>query len=73
MNKNWYNIKSKASKEIVDVYIFDEIGAYGLNAKSFIEEIKGYKKKPMNIHINCVGGDVFDGMAIYNIIKKRNF
>tara|TARA_R110000824_G_scaffold621_4_gene3872 strand:- start:569 stop:1570 length:1002 start_codon:yes stop_codon:yes gene_type:complete len=71
MNKNWYNIKSKASKEIVDVYIFDEIGAYGLNAKSFIEEIKGYKKKPMNIHINCVGGDVFDGMAIYNIIKKR--
>ena len=25
----------------------------------------------MNIHINCVGGDVFDGMAIYNIIKKR--
>ena len=71
MEKKWYNINGKASEGIVDVYIFDEIGAYGLNAQSFIEEIKAYKKRPMNIHINCVGGDVFDGMAIYNIIKKR--
>tara|TARA_R100001443_G_scaffold23563_2_gene35722 strand:+ start:17996 stop:18997 length:1002 start_codon:yes stop_codon:yes gene_type:complete len=71
MDKKWYNINGKTSEGIVDVYIFDEIGAYGLNAQSFIEEIKAYKKRPMNIHINCVGGDVFDGMAIYNIIKKR--
>jgi ATP-dependent Clp endopeptidase proteolytic subunit ClpP len=71
MEKKWYNISGKASTGIVDVYIFDEIGAYGLNAQSFIEEIKAYKDRPMNIHINCVGGDVFDGMAIYNIIKKR--
>ena len=71
MDKKWYNINGKASQGIVDVYIFDEIGAYGLNAQSFIEEVKAYKKQPMNIHINCVGGDVFDGMAIYNIIKKR--
>ena len=71
MDKKWYNINGKASTGIVDVYIFDEIGAYGLNAQSFIEEVKAYKDRPMNIHINCVGGDVFDGMAIYNIIKKR--
>ena len=71
MTKNWYNISGKSADSIVDVYIFDEIGSYGVNAQSFIEEIKSYTKKPMNIHINCVGGDVFDGMAIYNIIKKR--
>lgn len=71
MDKNWYNISGKASDGIVDIYIFDEIGAYGLNAQSFIDEIKPYKNSPLNIHINCVGGDVFDGMAIYNIIKKR--
>ena len=71
MNENWYDIKSKASKGVVDVYIFDEIGMGGVNAQSFIEEIKSFKDSPMNLHINCVGGDVFDGMAIYNIIKKR--
>jgi ATP-dependent Clp endopeptidase proteolytic subunit ClpP len=70
MNENWYNINSKASK-IVDVYIFDEIGMGGVNAQGFIEEIKSFKDSPMNLHINCVGGDVFDGMAIYNVIKKR--
>ena len=71
MNKNWYNISGKASDGIVDIYIFDEIGAYGLNAQSFIDEIKPFKNSALNIHINCVGGDVFDGMAIYNVIKKR--
>ena len=70
MNENWYNINSKASK-VIDVYIFDEIGMGGVNAQGFIEEIKSFKDSPMNLHINCVGGDVFDGMAIFNIIKKR--
>ena len=71
MKKNWYDINSKASNEIVDIYIFDEIGSFGMNAQSFIDEIKPYKNSPISLHINCVGGDVFDGMAIYNILKKR--
>ena len=72
MKKNWYDIQSKASNDIVDIYIFDEIGAFGMNAQSFIDEIKPYKNAPISLHINCVGGDVFDGMAIYNILKKRS-
>tara|TARA_R100000654_G_scaffold17445_1_gene36477 strand:+ start:1203 stop:2204 length:1002 start_codon:yes stop_codon:yes gene_type:complete len=71
MNK-WYNFKNEVSKGIVDVYIFDEIGNFGVSAQSFIEEIKSHKGSPMNIHVNCVGGDVFEGMAIYNVIKKRS-
>tara|TARA_R110002020_G_scaffold213148_1_gene419858 strand:- start:167 stop:1156 length:990 start_codon:yes stop_codon:yes gene_type:complete len=70
MNRNWFDIKAESS-EIVDVYIFDEIGTFGINAQSFIEEIKAHKNQPMNLHLNCVGGDVFEGMAIYNVIKKR--
>ena len=52
--------------------MFDEIGAYGITAQDFINEIKEYKDTSINLRINCIGGDVFDGMAIYNIIKKRN-
>ena len=71
MNKNWYNIKAEASNKSADVYIFDEIGTFGLTAQGFIEEIKSYKDTPISLHINCVGGDVFEGMAIYNVLKKR--
>ena len=71
MKENWYNIQSKQSTKVVDIYIFDEIGTFGMNAQSFIEEIKDFKNSDINLHINCVGGDVFDGMAIYNILKKR--
>ena len=68
--KEWYNISNNAS-EIADVYIFDEIGMYGITAQSFISDIKDLKDKPINLRINSLGGDVFDGMAIYNVIKKR--
>ena len=72
MKNNWYNIQNKAS-ETADVYIFDEIGAYGVTAQDFIAEIKDLKDMPINIRINSLGGDVFNGMAIYNVIKKRTY
>ena len=70
MNKKWYNIKKKAG-ETADIYIFDEIGTYGVTAQDFISEIKGLKNTPINLRINSLGGDVFDGMAMYNVIKRR--
>ena len=71
MNNKWYNIQGKATDNVAEVYIFDEIGAYGISAQDFITEMKEYKDTPVNLRINCIGGDVFDGMAMYNIIKKR--
>ena len=70
MNENWYNITNKAG-ESADIYIFNEIGDYGITAKDFINDVKDLDKTPINIHINSLGGDVFNGMAIYNILKKR--
>ena len=71
MNNKWFNIQGKATDAVAEVYIFDEIGAYGITAQDFISEMKEYKDTPVNLRINCIGGDVFDGMAMYNIIKKR--
>jgi len=70
MNEKWYNIQNKAG-EAADIYIFDEIGTYGVTAQDFISEIKGLKDMPINLRINSLGGDVFDGMAMYNVIKRR--
>lgn len=70
MTEKWYNIQNKAG-ETADVYIFDEIGTYGITAQEFINDIKDLKDLPINLRINSLGGDVFDGMAMYNVIKRR--
>ena len=70
MTEKWYNIQNK-SEGIADIYIFDEIGTYGITAQEFITDIKDLKDTPINLRINSLGGDVFDGMAMYNVIKRR--
>ena len=73
MNNNkqsWYSINAKQTDEFVDVYLYDEVGSYGVSAKEFVNDIKLLKGKDIYLHINCVGGEVFDGMAIYNTLKK---
>jgi len=73
MNNNkqsWYSINAKQTDEFVDVYLYDEVGSYGVSAKEFVDDIKLLKGKDIYLHINCVGGEVFDGMAIYNTLKK---
>ena len=70
MQKEWYNIKNKSS-EVADVYLFNAIGTFGVTAQNFIDEIKEYEDTELNIHINSLGGEVFEGMAIYSIIQRR--
>lgn len=68
--QSWYSINAKQTDKFVDVYLYDEVGSYGVSAKDFVEDIKLLKGKDIYLHINCVGGEVFDGMAIYNTLKK---
>lgn len=73
MNNNkqsWYSINAKQTDGFVDVYLYDEVGSYGVSAKDFVNDIKLLKGKDIYLHVNCVGGEVFDGMAIYNTLKK---
>ena len=69
MNRKWYEINN--SVDVTDVYLFNDIGTFGVSAQSFVEEIKEYEDKELAIHINSLGGEVFDGMAIYSIIQRR--
>lgn len=69
--KSWYSIKALADTE-TEVVIYDEIGYWGVTAKQFISE---FKKIPQGntvfLRINSPGGDVFDGLAIYNVIARH--
>ncbi|QDP49427.1 MAG: putative capsid assembly protease C [Prokaryotic dsDNA virus sp.] len=58
--------------EAKDVFIYDMIGAGGVNAKMIVDELGSIgSKTPINLRINSAGGDVFEGIAIYNSLKKH--
>lgn len=65
---NWYRIENKA--EDAEVYIYDEIGGWGVTAQSFLNDIKRVKGNII-LHINSPGGDTLDGIAIYNLLKDH--
>lgn len=61
----------KNELESATLNIYDYIDSYdGINVNSVKEELKNANNKPLNIHINSNGGEVFEGFAIYNIIKQ---
>ena len=71
MKKNTFFCKSKDKKG--EIYIYEEIGEVwgGLSAKSFLEAVKSIGKvELLDIYINSPGGNVFDGIAIYNQLKR---
>lgn len=65
--KRWYKIEQKGKE--ATIYIYDEIGMWGIDAKEFSSSlalVKDFDK--INLLINSPGGDVFQGMAIYNAL-----
>lgn len=66
---NWYKIQNKAG--VLSVDINDEIGLWGITAKDFINDIKGDHKQ-INVSINSPGGNVFDGIAMYNALRNHD-
>lgn len=66
--KTWYKIEN-AKKAEADVYIFDEIGMWGIDAQSFANAFSTIEAPVINVHINSPGGSIFDGHAIYNTIN----
>lgn len=68
--RDWYRIEAKADAP-AEVYIYDEIGAWGTTAKAFTTELQAVTAKIVNLHLNTPGGDVFDGIAIHNALRNH--
>lgn len=68
----WYTIQAKTA-DTAEISIYDEIGGWGISAQQFAKDFKalGNNLKQINLHIHSPGGDVFDGIAIYNLLKNH--
>lgn len=71
----WYRVKASDDDDDVTVVdIFDEIGGwwFGIDAADFIRELREITTARIELHINSPGGDVFDGVAIYNALLDHS-
>lgn len=69
-SESWYHIQAKAGD--AEIMIYDDIGSWGVSAKQFATELRSLGDvRNIVLHIHSYGGDVFDGMAIYNLLVNH--
>jgi len=56
---------------IAEVFLYDVIGIWGIEAETFAREIAALNVELLRVRINSPGGDVFDGVAIHNAIARH--
>lgn len=66
----------KAGAKAAELYLYDEIGdsgwGGGISAKAVTDELKALGQvETLQVRINSPGGDVFDGLAIYNAFARH--
>ena len=58
-----------------EIWLYDQVGEGwfgGISAKDFAQQVTLLGKvDTINLHINSPGGSVFDGVAIYNVLKNH--
>lgn len=74
-----FKLQAKAeTPDEADLNIFDDIGEYedwwdgelkGFGPKKLTEQLAECSAKTLNVHINSQGGDIYDGIAVHNILK----
>lgn len=67
---DWYRIKNEAG-QTPKLYIYDEIGYFGHTAKGLADDLAEVRGQALDVHLNSPGGDVFDGLAIYQALKSH--
>ncbi len=68
--KTWYKLENKADTNPT-LWLYDEVGGYGVSAHDFISDLAAIEADTIDVHINSVGGEVFQGFAIYQALKEH--
>ena len=71
--RSWYTIKAAGTSPAV-IYLYGIIGqdwwGDGNSALDFCRELDALAPRDIELHVNSAGGDVFEGMAIYNALLR---
>jgi len=76
-DEHWYSItaaapEGDADSKVIEVYVYGEIGAWGITAYQFIQDLKAVDDgvSPVVVAFNTNGGDLFEGLAIHNALRR---
>lgn len=67
---NWYSIRN-VSEDRAEVFIYDEIGFFGVSATDFQRDLQNVKAANLDVRLNTPGGEVADGITIHNAIVRH--
>lgn len=67
----WYRLRNQSGQPL-EIELYDGIGNWGIRAADFIRELKAADdgQRDIIVAINSLGGDVFDGIAIHNTLRR---
>jgi ATP-dependent protease ClpP protease subunit len=69
---DWYRIVNLADEDRAEIWLYDEIGYFGTTAADFVRNLSELEANKIDLHINSRGGDIFDGIAIYNALRTHD-
>lgn len=68
-NRQWFSFRNEAG-QTPELFIYDDIDDWwGVSAQSVVDQIRAMDAPEINVRINCRGGMVFEGIAIYNALR----
>lgn len=67
----WFEFSAAKGDGPVEIRIYDSIGWWGVTAADFAAELDKIDADEIVLRINSSGGDVFDGFAIYNLLRDH--
>lgn len=70
--ESWYAIRA-AARGVAEIMLYDDIGAWGISARQFARDLAALGDvSQINLRIHSAGGDVMDGIAMYNILRGHS-
>jgi ATP-dependent protease ClpP protease subunit len=68
MTSSWYNIKAAAAGGVSEVFVYGDIGDWGVTAERFNRDVSALSGKIL-VRINSLGGSVFDAVAMHTYLR----
>lgn len=80
LNRSWFRIENRPAAAgeggaqvgpTTDIYLYDAIGEWGVTAQDFVNALRSVVTGTITMYVNCEGGEVFDGLAIYEALRRH--
>lgn len=62
-------LKVRAAADTTELLLYDEIGYWGITATDVVKALADISSPQITLRVSSPGGDVFDGIAIFNALR----